>query len=400
MLCKQILAIAASISLCMTTSLGLAKERTSEKDSVKTNILSKTESINRMDTISLSVHEKELASSPIREIIKDQFSPLRKQLKDSHNDDVKAYVNKYTNRAFRAHLEKMKGLAAYYFPIFEKIFQETNIPEEIKYLSIIESSLNPHAVSRVGATGPWQFMYATAKGFGLKINSYVDERKDPFEATYAAASYLKQSFDIYGDWLLAIASYNSGQGSVNRAISRSGIANPTFWDIQAYLPAETRNYIPAFIAMTYVMENPELYPVEANYSDLPANIDVILVDKNMSLSSVAKVLEIEPAELYRLNPSYTKKVIQADKLNPSRLIVPKVQSQEYAKLYSFLQGNSPAMPAIVNEKSQEVYVVKKGDSLDAIARRFKGSSVSSLKAMNNLKSNTIQPGMTLKVSMD
>jgi len=401
MLCKQTLAIAASVLFCMTTSLGLAKERTSKRDSIKTVILKRTAPLKRIDTISLSAHEKELSSSPIRELLKDQFSPLRKQLRESHNAYVEAYINKYTNQAFRAHLAKMKGLAAYYFPIFEKIFQETNVPEEIKYLAIIESSLNPHAVSRVGATGPWQFMYATARGYGLKINSYVDERKDPFEATYAAANYLKQSYDIYGDWFLAIASYNCGPGNVNRAISRSGIDNPTFWDIQDYLPRETRNYIPAFIAMSYVMSNPDLYPVEANYSDLPTDIDVILVDKNLSLSSIAKVLEIEPTELYRLNPSYNKKVIQADKLNPSRLIVPKVQSDEYAKLYSFLQGNSPATsPAVLTAQNQDVYTVKKGDTLDAISKRFKGSSVSSLKAMNNLRSNTIKPGMTLKVSQD
>ncbi|TCK83057.1 membrane-bound lytic murein transglycosylase D [Albibacterium bauzanense] len=400
MLCKQILAIAASILLCMTTSLGLAKERTYDRDSIKTVILKRPAPLSRIDTISLSAHERELASSPIREIIKDQFSPLKKQMEEDHNADVEAYVNKYTNQAFRAHLSKMKGLAAYYFPIFEQIFGETGVPQAIKYLAIIESSLNPHAVSRVGATGPWQFMYTTAKGYGLKMNSYVDERKDPFEATYAAANYLKESFNIYGDWLLAIASYNCGPGNVNRAISRSGKANPTFWDIQRYLPAETRNYIPAFIAMAYVMENTDLYPVEANYTDMPTDIDVILVDKNLSLSSIAKVLEIEPEELYRLNPSYKRKIIQGDKLNPSRLIVPKVQSQEYAKLYSFLQGNSPATPAILEAQNQDVYIVKKGDTLDGITKRFKGSTVSSLKAMNNLRSNVIQPGMTLKVNQD
>jgi len=398
MLYKQILTITASVLLCTTASLGLAKEPTYRTDSLKTSVQKRTTPIRRIDTISLSAHERELASSAIKDIIKDQFSPLRKQLRESHNTYVEAYINKYTNQAFSAHLSRMKGLAAYYFPIFEKIFSETNVPEEIKYLSIIESSLNPHAVSRVGATGPWQFMYATAKSFGLKINSYVDERKDPFEATYAAASYLKQSFDVYGDWLLAIASYNCGQGNVNRAISRSGKENPTFWDIQAYLPTETRNYIPAFIAMAYVMGNPELYPVEPNYTDLPTDIDVILVDKNLSLSSIAKVLEIEPAELYRLNPSYSKKIIQADRLNPGRLVVPKVESQEYTKLYSFLQGNSPA-PAILAQ-DPEVYIVKKGDTLDAISKRFKGSTVSSLKAMNNLKSNIIRPGMALKVNQD
>jgi membrane-bound lytic murein transglycosylase D len=401
MLCKQTLALVASISLCMTASLGLAKERMDDRDSTKTVVLKRPLPINRIDTISLSSHEKELSSSLIKDILKNQYSPLRDQMRNSHNESVEAYINKYTNQAFRLHLSKMKGLAAYYFPIFEKIFEETNIPEEVKYLAIIESSLNPHAVSRVGATGPWQFMYATAKGYGLKINSYVDERKDPFEATYAAASYLKKSFDIYGDWFLAIASYNCGPGNVNRAINRSGKVNPTFWDIQPYLPIETRNYIPAFIAMTYVMENPDLYQVEASYSDLPTDIDVILVDKNLSLSSVAKVLDIEPAELHRLNPSYSKKIVQASKLNPSRLIIPKIQSQEYAKFYSFLQGNSSATsPAVLMAQNQEVYTVKKGDTLDAISKRFNGSSVSSLKAMNNLKSNTIQPGMVLKVNQD
>jgi len=149
------------------------------------------------------------------------------------------------------------------------------------------------------------------------------------------------------------------------------------------------------------MENPDLYPVEANYTDLPTDIDVILVDKNLSLSSVAEVLEIEPAELHRLNPSYSKKIVQASKLNPSRLIVPKIQSQEYAKFYSFLQGNSSATsPAVLMAQNQEVYTVKKGDTLDAISKRFSGSSVSSLKAMNDLKSNTIQPGMVLKVNQD
>ncbi len=399
---KQILVSALSILLCITASLSFAKERTHAKDSTKTIILKRTAPLNRIDTISLSAREKELASSPIREILRDQFSPLLKQMKKDHNADVEAYVNKYTNPSFRGHLSKMKGLAAYYFQIFEKVFGETGVPQAIKYLAIIESSLNPHAVSRVGATGPWQFMYATAKGYGLKMNSYVDERKDPFEATYAAASYLKKSFDVYGDWFLAIASYNCGQGNVNRAINRSGKTNPTFWDIQPYLPTETRNYIPAFIAMTYVMENPDLYPVEANYTDLPTNIDVILVDRNFSLSSIAKVLEIEADELYRLNPSYKKKIIQADKLNPSRLIVPKVQSQEYSELYSFLQGNPSSRPEAVAQKVQneEIYVVKKGDTLDAITKRFKGSSVSSLKAMNNLRSNIIQPGMALKVHVD
>jgi len=408
MLYKQLLAIAASALFCMHATQGQAKEIL-DKDSVQISLLKKTRSIKRIDTLSLSKREKELSSLHIKELLHDQLSPLRKQMRENHNVYVKSYVNKYTNPNFRSHLSKMKGLASYYFPIFEKVFNESNVPSEIKYLAIVESSLNPHAVSRVGATGPWQFMYATAKGYGLKMDSYVDERKDPIEATYAAANYLKKAYEVYGDWFLAIASYNCGQGNVNRAISRSGKRNPTFWDIQAYLPKETRNYVPAFIAMSHVLGNPDEYPVEANLTDFPEDIDVIHINKRLSLTAVAKTLEIEPTDLYKLNPSYKKKIINGSVANPSRLIVPKVQKDHYEKLYSFLQGGSNSKerpseiqkPVKVNKPSSYIaYKVQKGDTLDAITKRFKGSSISSLKAMNNLKGNLIKPGMTLRINQD
>src|SRR5690606_24091728 len=213
----------------------------------------------KRDTLPRSIDTSRLpgnsgaAASIVHRLLEKEISPLGIALNRMHNGYIQAYMERYTSEQYRAHLSEMLGLATYYFPIFERILGEKRVPREIKYLAIVESSLNPHAVSPVGATGPWQFMYATAKGYGLTINSYVDERKDPFEATYAAANYLKQSYDVYGDWLLAIASYNCGQGNVNRAINRSGIDNPTFWDIQSYLPTETRNYVPAFIAMSYVM---------------------------------------------------------------------------------------------------------------------------------------------------
>jgi len=407
MLKKQICAMAASVLFCICANVSQAKESIKKRDSTRTVFVKKSLSPKRIDTISLTQKEKELASSPIRELLKDQLSPLRKQMRENHNIYVKSYINKYTKPGFRGHLSKMKGLASYYFPIFDKVFNETEVPSEIKYLAIVESSLNPHAVSRVGATGPWQFMYATAKGYGLRMDSYVDERKDPIEATYAAANYLKKAYEVYGDWFLAIASYNCGQGNVNRAINRSGKANPTFWDIQAYLPTETRNYIPAFIAMCYVLDNPELYPIEADVADYPEDIDIIQIDRQLTLASVAKTLEMAPEDLYRLNPSYKKHIIIGSKANPGRLIVPKVPKNEYAKLYNFLQGNSKPAEVLVAKKQEPVkpstyiaYKVRKGDTLDAITKRFKGSSVSSLKAMNNLKGNMIQPGMTLKISQD
>lgn len=409
MLYKHFLAIVISALFCMQGIQSQAKEISISKDSIKTVSIKKSKSIRRIDTLSLSPREKELASSHIKELLDNQLSPLRSEMKKNHNEDVQAYINKYTSSNFRAHLAKMKGLASYYFPIFEKVFNETDVPTEIKYLAIVESSLNPHAVSRVGATGPWQFMFATAKGYGLKMDAYVDERKDPFEATYAAASYLKKAYDVYGDWFLAIASYNCGQGNVDRAINRSGKSNPTFWDIQEYLPRETRNYVPAFIAMGHVLGNANLFPVEADLTDFPEDIDVIQIDKQLSLQAVAKTLEIEPDDLYRLNPSYKKKVIKGSPGNPSRLIVPKVEKESYAKLYAFLQGGSSVLdikkpqelsPTNVKQSSYIAYKVQKGDTLDAISKRFKGSSVSSLRAANNLKGSMIKPGMTLKISQN
>ena len=403
---KQLLTLAISASLCMHSMQGQAKE-ISSRDSVQISTLKKSYPVKRIDTLSLSQKEKELGSLHIKELLHDQLSPLRKQMRENHNGYVKAYIKKYTNPNFRSHLSKMKGLASYYFPIFEKVFNETNVPNEIKYLAIVESSLNPHAVSRVGATGPWQFMYATAKGFGLKMDAYVDERKDPIEATYAAAAYLKNAYDVYGDWFLAIASYNCGQGNVNRAISRSGKRNPDFWDIQAYLPTETRNYVPAFIAMSHVLGNPDEYQVEANLTDFPDDIDVIHIDKRLSLTAVARTLEIEPNDLYKLNPSYKKKIINGSPSNPSRLIVPKVQKDDYEKLYSFLQGDPRAKKTpnkierpTSKPSSYVAYKVQKGDTLEAIAKRFKGSSISSLRAMNNRKGSLIKPGMTLKINQD
>ena len=159
----------------------------------------------------------------------------------------------------------MLGLSDYYFPIFEKALKANDIPEEIKYLPIIESSMNPQAVSRVGATGLWQFMFATAKGYGLKMDSFVDERKDPIQASYAAAAYFRDAYAELGDWLLAIAAYNCGRGNVDRAIKKANSRD--FWDIRPFLPMETRNYVPAFIAAVYVMNFSKAHDIEREDSE-------------------------------------------------------------------------------------------------------------------------------------
>lgn len=411
MLTKQFKVMALTLAFTASYASGFAKETSFTADSTSRShqsISHHTPSqLKRLNQISLSASERELASSSIEGILNDsQFASLRRELRENRHEYVQAYLNKYTSRAYQHHFAKMKGLASYYFPIFERVFKETNIPQEIKYLAVIESSLNPHAVSRAGATGPWQFMYATAKGYGLEINSYVDERKDPVEATYAAARYLKDAYEQYGDWFLAIASYNCGLGNVNKAIRRSGKDNPGFWDIAPYLPRETRNYVPAFIAISQVFESESHHLADAVAGGFPAEIDIIQVDKNLPLDAVANVLGLSEEELYRLNPAYKKKVVSGSKAKPGRLIVPKIEKTQYAGLYNLLQGGpSPVERSIehATESSKPSYIaykVRKGDTLDAITKKFKGTSVSNLKAANGLKSNVIHPGMTLKINQD
>ena len=182
-------------------------------------------------------------------IYKYRLDSISSNIDLDYNSYVQRYIDVFTTKR-KTEIGKMLGLGNYYFPIFEKALAAYKIPQEFKYLPIIESSMNPMAVSKSGATGLWQFMYTTGKVYGLTIDDFVDERRDPIAASYAAAAYLKDAYKEFGDWLLALAAYNCGSGTVRRAILKVGI-NPTFWDIQSYLPAETRSYVPAFIAANY-----------------------------------------------------------------------------------------------------------------------------------------------------
>lgn len=416
-----------------------------------------------IDTLTIK-HENDLGNSYFESLLAKQLSPLKIKMESTNNEYVQSYIDRFSANNYRFHLSKMLGLSNYYFPIFDRAFKEKGIPLEIKYLAIIESSLNPNAVSRMGATGPWQFMYATAKGYGLTIDSYMDERKDPIAASYAAADYLKDAYDVYQDWFLAIASYNCGQGNVNRAIKRSGLSNPSFWDIRHLLPNETRNYVPAFIAMHHVLERHKEYGIDHDKTVLTQQTEVIMVDRQISLPAIAKALEVNESEILDLNPAYKRKVINASKDNLQRLIVPQVDKSSYSNLYYALQGESPQsqelqasfastnssaskklshrvqkgenlekialkhnvtvqdLKAWNNLKSTKIvpgqqlqinsssstskskpdqfvtYKVKKGDTLSGIAKRYKIKNISTLKAMNNLKSNLLKPGMTLKVT--
>ena len=317
-----------------------------------------------------------------------------------YNAQVKSFIDLYANRR-REQTERMLGLGEMYFPMFEEQLDRHNIPLEMKYLAVVESALNPTARSWVGATGLWQFMYHTGRLYGLEVNSYVDDRSDPWRATIAACEHLNDLYEIYEDWALVIAAYNAGPGNVNRAIRRAGGVRD-FWSIRHFLPRETRNYVPAFIAITYVMEHAEahnLYTIPPKYSYL--DVDTIQVKQELSMRNISKLLDIPLDELRYLNPSFRQNIIPHHAENPYVLNLPK----EYAGLflanedtiYNFRtpeEIRQEEMAARLAETT--VHVVQRGDVLGSIARRY-GISVREIQQMNNLRGTVIRPGQRLVV---
>ena len=224
-----------------------------------------------------------------------------------YNDIVQRFIDRYMGR-LRHSVSYMLGAANFYVPIFEEALEAYQVPLELKYLPVIESALNPKAVSRVGATGLWQFMLGTGKMYGLEVNSLVDERRDPVRASYAAARYLRDLYRIFGDWNLVIAAYNCGPGNINKAIRRSG-GFKDYWQLYPYLPAETRGYVPAFIAANYAMT----YYCEHNIcpmsTRLPLQTDTIVVDRDVHLEQIAAVLDLDIEMLRSLNPQYRRDIV-------------------------------------------------------------------------------------------
>ncbi len=346
--------------------------------------------------------------SPYGNQIKHRLDSIRKDIPMDYNEFVQSYIDAYLqNREEMAHVI---GLAKYYFPIYEKAFNDAGVPTEIKYLSIVESKLDPNAVSRVGATGPWQFMAPTAKLYGLTMDDYTDERKDPVRASYAAAAYLKDAYEEFGDWLLAIASYNCGKSSVESAIEKAGGATD-FWSIRQYLPAETRNYVPAYIAVAYVMNYYKRHNIVPESCQYGMKMDTIMVDKHISLSNICTTLNMDIKVLYGLNPVYRTYIVNGTAANPRKVIIPQIPSNKYGALYEALNNPAPGFgflrsrhkhddPESSSSKNHNyiTYKVKHGDTWKTIAARFDGISVKQIKEWNGLSTAQLQPGMTLRIS--
>ena len=341
----------------------------------------------------------------------DRLAKIPSVLELSYNEKVKAYLKVYTEKK-RDKAEIMLGLADYYFPIFEQILDEEGLPHELKYLPVIESALNPRAVSRVGATGLWQFMYSTGKLYKLEINSYVDQRRDPIAASYAAAHFLKDLYNMFGDWTLVIAAYNCGPGNVKKAIRRTG-GKTNYWDIYYHLPRETRGYVPAFIAATYTMNYYKEHNLVPRKIDMTLVTDTVIVDEPLHLKQVAEVLNIPVQAIRDMNPQFKRDIIPAVKDKyalklPENIISSYIDLQDSIFTYKdnlYFDPNKKlkapakysAYTAPPPKNSAKLYYrVKSGDNLGFISEWY-GVGLSQLRYWNNIHRNLIKVGQKLVV---
>jgi len=321
-----------------------------------------------------------------------------------YNPEVRKFIELYAVRK-RSLTARILGLSQIYFPLFEEQLDKYNMPLELKYLAVIESALNPTANSRAGAKGLWQFMYGTGKVYGLKVSSYVDDRYDPFKATKAACEHLSDLYDIYGNWSLALAAYNSGAGNVNKAIRRSGGVK-NFWLIHNYLPRETRSYVPAFIAASYVMtyaSEHKINPVDPGI--LFYEVDTVTVTKPLTFTQISEMLNIPMEEIEFLNPSFKQGVIPASSEYPYKLRLRKkyighfINNESALYAYKTKEGlERDSLMALIFSSYRESaqYTVKSGETISSIAKKF-GMSVSELKILNNLRKNYVKPKQKLLV---
>lgn len=332
----------------------------------------------------------------------------------AYNDRVKRFIELYSVQRQRSS-SVILGLAQYYYPWMKAIFDKYDLPEELVYVTIIESALNPTAVSKVGATGIWQFMYGTGKLYGLEVNSYVDERRDPYKATDAAARHFRDLYNIFGDWGLAISAYNCGAGNVRKAIQRSG-GKTDFWGVYPYLPRETQNYFPAFIGAMYMMTYHNLYGIQPAQISIPLDVDTIMINKEAHFRQIAEVLNVNYDEIKSLNPQYKKEIIPAFsepmplRLRSNDLLLYIAMSDSISK-YNYDYYFNPTKNLntvaatetvsedgmmIVQQTPNKYHVVKKGETLGKIAAKHH-TTVGQIKSLNHLHTTNLRVGQRLLV---
>ena len=367
-----------------------------------------------------------------KEVYKERLARIPSVIELPYNDVVQKFIDRYSGRLRRS-VSIMLGAQNFYMPTFEEALESYGLPLELKYLPVIESALNPNAVSHVGATGLWQFMLATGKQYGLEINSLVDERRDPVRASYAAAHYLRDLYKIFGDWNLVIAAYNCGPENINKAIHRSNGATD-YWQIYPYLPKETRGYVPAFIAANYIMNyycDHNICPMQAN---LPGKTDTVVVSRDVHFEQVAQVLGMEIDQIKQLNPQYRRNIVNGS-TRPMALRLPatlvgkfidnedsiyayrpdvllakrtEVEVNDDVPSYSRRSSSSSRSKNTSSRKSRSKgkkgkknkggrnVTIRQGDTLSDIAKR-NGTTVNKLKKLNKISGSSIRAGKKLRI---
>ena len=371
------------------------------------------------DIKNINIDEKvdyELSTDLLKERLKamDAKSPFNIEYNPGLENIIKSFL-KNRKKSF----ERLMAISEYYFPMFEEAFAKQNVPLEIKYLAIVESALNPKAVSRMGATGLWQFMYQTGKQYNLKIDSYVDERSDPLKASEAAAQYMANMYTIFGDWDLVLASYNSGPGNVAKAIRRSG-GQQNYWNIRKNLPQETQGYVPAFLATMYIYEYHKEHGIRPDRATIKHfATDTIMIKKQMSFAQISDLLDVPLTQLQVMNPSYKLNVVPfyGDKNHFLRLPKDKIAvfASNEDKIYAYVQREVDrrerpfqVTKAIVatdtlNYTQQRItlpktkyYIVRRGDNLSEIASKY-DVTIADIKKWNKIRGNTVARGKSLKI---
>ena len=332
--------------------------------------------------------------------LNDMVSPIHLP----YNELVRSYIKRYTDGS--GLMSRVLALAQYYFPMIEEELLKAGLPVELRAMAIIESALQAKAVSRVGASGLWQFMPVTARAYGLEVNSMVDERFDPYKATVAACKYMKALYNMYNDWSLAIAAYNCGPGNVNKALARAGGNPQSFWDVYWYLPSETRGYVPAFIAANYAYAYHQSHGITYSEPPMPIAVDTIQVTRLLHLGQVSSTIDVSTDALRLLNPQYKLDVIPATNKQYT-LILPANRVTDYItrqdsiiakdSLYLKEYLNPGAVAKKMTESTTIYYRVKKGDTLGAIAKRYR-VTVKQLMTWNKIRSaNSLSIGQRLRI---
>lgn len=364
--------------------------------------------IESWEALNLITDDKNFSRSSVADELSDSLIEFNLNILDKttpldirFTKEVKNIISYYLN-ASSGLLKRLKSRSRFYFPLFESALDRYDLPFELKYIPVIESALNPRAKSKAGATGLWQFMYATGKMQGLEIGSYVDQRMDPWLSTDAACRYLKKLYDIFQNWELALAAYNAGPGNIARAIRNSG-GSKNYWEIRPYLSKETSNYIPSLISAIYVLHAVDPMLINNNPSLLYPETDTVYAKNGIHFQDITRLLSIDSSTISELNPQYKHQYVPPPKNNiPYSLVIPRIKINEFYflsdSLYymTTLRLEKSPLPPPLRSASGKTYIVRNGDTLSEIAQKNK-IKIQDLRRWNGIRGSKIRIGQKLKI---